>query len=175
MMTKLILILTTLYGASIYGQEDGSNINLDLEMFKNLNSDWGHEDIKGDTDPKYLKQKMGNCLLSIDIINPNSIKLIFIDKETASNVLRRSRGQNILKILPKGLLCFGVISGTKILKIDDKFLFYSDRHHISTSLRLVEINKERVVFEYTNNSFLGFSNSSSTEKGTFNLALDLYK
>lgn len=55
-------------------------------------------------------------------------------------------------------------NGTKIVSIGEKFLFDSDRYHVSAFLELLEINKEQAVFEFTNSDFFGFMNYSSTEK-----------
>ena len=62
-------------------------------------------------------------------------------------------------------------SGTKIVSIGEKFLFDSDGHHISVSMKLLEINKDQVVFEYIKSGFFGYMNYSSKETGVFYLEL----
>jgi hypothetical protein len=94
---------------------------------------------------------MENCLLSVNIESNNSIKLVFLDTETVQK-----------------FLCD--ILGTKIVKIDDKFLFFSDGHHVFEYLKLLEINKEQVVFEYTNKFLWG--TTTLTKKGILNWELD---
>ncbi len=54
----------------------------------------------------------------------------------------------------------------------DKFLFESDGHHISVTLKLPEIGKNKVIFQYNVGGFFGFMNYSSSEKGILNLELD---
>jgi len=150
MITKLLLILPLFYGFSVYVQN-----NKEFEDLGGFFSSWQHYVSIGDTNPKLLMERMDNCLLSVDIETSNSIKLVFVDKETIQKVHEDKKNIDIdLKNLPKGMLCYRVISGTKIVSIGEQFLFDSDGHHISISLELLEINKDQAVFEYIKGGFL---------------------
>ena len=149
MIIKLLLILSLLYGFTVHSQTNKGLESLEERgefVFKLP----GHFDIEGETNPKHFTRIMENCLLSVNIESNNSIKLVFLDKETVQKFLCE-------------------ILGTKIVKIDDKFLFFSDGHHVFTYLKLLEINKEQVVFEYTIRFLFG---TTSTEKGIINWGLD---
>jgi len=150
MIIKLLLILSLLYGFTVHSQTNKGLESLEERgefVFKLP----GHIDIEGETNPKHLTRQMENCLLSVNIESNNSIKLVFLDKETVQKFLCE-------------------ILGTKIVKIDDKFLFFSDGHHVFTYLKLLEINKEQVVFEYTNKFLWG--TTILTTKGILNWELD---
>jgi len=167
MITKLLLILPLFYGFSVYVQN-----NKEFEDLGEFLSSWQHYVSIGDTNPKLLMERMDNCLLSVDIETSNSIKLVFVDKETIQKVHENKKNIDIdLKNLPKGMLCYRVISGTKIVSIGEQFLFDSDGHHISISLELLEINKDQAVFEYIKGGFFGFANYSSKETGKLYLEL----
>ena len=149
MIIKLLLILSLFYGFTIHSQTNKGLESLEERgefVFKLP----GHFDIEGETNPKHFTRIMENCLLSVNIESNNSIKLVFLDTETVQKFLCE-------------------ILGTKIVKIDDKFLFFSDGHHVFTYLKLLEINKEQVVFEYTIRFLFG---TTSTEKGIINWGLD---
>jgi len=149
MIIKLLLILSLFYGFTIHSQTNKGLESLEERgefVFKLP----GHFDIEGETNPKHFTRIMENCLLSVNIESNNSIKLVFLDKETVQKFLCE-------------------ILGTKIVKIDDKFLFFSDGHHVFEYLKLLEINKEQVVFEYTIRFLFG---TTSTEKGIINWGLD---
>ena len=168
MITKLLLTLSLLYGFIVHGQN-----NEEFENLKDLGdffSSWQHYVSTGDTNPKFLTRITNNCLLSVDIESDNSIKLIFVDKETIKKVYDNRRNIDVENI-PKGLLCQDMTSGTKIVSIGEQFLFDSDGHHISISLELVEINKDQVVFEYIKSGFFGYMNYSSKETGMLYLYL----
>ena len=167
MIIKLLLILSLFYGFTIHSQTNKGLESLEERgefVFKLP----GHFDIEGETNPKHFTRIMENCLLSVNIESNNSIKLVFLDKETVQKVHNNRRNVDI-ENLPKGYLCSREILGTKIVKIDDKFLFFSDGHHVFTYLKLLEINKEQVVFEYTIRFLFG---TTSTEKGIINWGLD---
>lgn len=169
MISKLLLIPFLLYGFTSHSQSDKG-----FESLKDLGeffSSWQHYISIGDTNPKLLMERMDNCLLSVDIETSNSIKLVFVDKETIKKVYDKRRNIDI-ENPPKGLLCYGVISGVKIVKIGDNFSFFSDGHHVSASLDLLEINKKHAVFEYTNRGTFVFANYSSSETGILNLDLN---
>jgi len=174
MIIKLLLILSLFYGFTIHGQINKES-NLGLESLEERGEFLfklpGHFDIEGETNPKNLTRKMENCLLSVNIESNNSIKLVFSYKETVQKVHNNRRNVDI-ENLPKGFLCSGVILDTMIVNIDDKFLFFSDGHHIFIYLKLLEINNEQVVFEYTNSGLFLFANTTSTEKGILNWGLD---
>jgi hypothetical protein len=147
MIIKLLLILSLFYGFTIHSQTNKGLESLEERgefVFKLP----GHFDIEGETNPKHFTRIMENCLLSVNIESNNSIKLVFLDTETVQK-----------------FLCD--ILGTKIVKIDDKFLFFSDGHHVFEYLKLLEINKEQVVFEYTNKFLWG--TTILTTKGILNL------
>ena len=174
MIIKLFSILLLSYGLLAYGQV-GNNSSPGFESIDKLkeffNESWKHYTGKGNTNPKYLTRITDNCLLSVDIVSDVSIKLTFVDKETVKKVY--DNRQNIdIENIPKGLLCRDMTSDTKVVSIGEKFLFDSDGHHISTSLKLLEINKNQVVFEYSTRSFMGFASYSSNETGILNLELD---
>ena len=147
MIIKLLLILSLFYGSTIHSQTNKGLESLEErgELVFKLP---GHFDIEGETNPKHFTRIMENCLLSVNIESNNSIKLVFLDTETVQK-----------------FLCD--ILGTKIVKIDDKFLFFSDGHHVFEYLKLLEINKEQVVFEYTNKFLWG--TTTLTKKGILNL------
>ena len=150
MIIKLLLILSLFYGFTIHSQTNKGLESLEERgefVFKLP----GHFDIEGETNPKHFTRIMENCLLSVNIESNNSIKLVFLDTETVQK-----------------FLCD--ILGTKIVKIDDKFLFFSDGHHVFEYLKLLEINKEQVVFEYTNKFLWG--TTILTTKGILNWELD---
>jgi hypothetical protein len=150
MIIKLLLILSLFYGFTIHSQTNKGLESLEERgefVFKLP----GHFDIEGETNPKHFTRIMENCLLSVNIESNNSIKLVFLDTETVQK-----------------FLCD--ILGTKIVKIDDKFLFFSDGHHVFEYLKLLEINKEQVVFEYTNKFLWG--TTTLTKKGILNWELD---
>ena len=147
MIIKLLLILSLLYGFTVHSQTNKGLESLEERgefVFKLP----GHFDIEGETNPKHFTRIMENCLLSVNIESNNSIKLVFLDKETVQKFLCE-------------------ILGAKIVKIDDKFLFFSDGHHVFEYLKLLEINKEQVVFEYTNKFLWG--TTTLTKKGILNL------
>jgi len=129
----------------------------------------GHHEIKGETNPESLIKQFNNCLKSIKITKNNLIVLNFVDKD---NVIKNRHNIDI-ENTSKGYLCHGVISGDKVVKIGDKFKLFSDGHHLSTYLKLLNFNKRQVVFEYTENSFFGFMNYSSTETGILKWNLEL--
>jgi len=150
MIIKLLLILSLFYGFTIHSQTNKGLESLEERgefVFKLP----GHFDIEGETNPKHFTRIMENCLLSVNIESNNSIKLVFLDTETVQK-----------------FLCD--ILGTKIVNIDDKFLFFSDGHHVFEYLKLLEINKEQVVFEYTNKFLWG--TTILTTKGILNWELD---
>ena len=150
MIIKLLLILSLLYGFTVHSQTNKGLESLEERgefVFKLP----GHIDIEGETNPKHLTRQMENCLLSVNIESNNSIKLVFLDTETVQK-----------------FLCD--ILGTKIVNIDDKFLLFSDGHHVFEYLKLLEINKEQVVFEYTNKFLWG--TTILTTKGILNWELD---
>jgi hypothetical protein len=173
MIIKLLLILSLFYGFTIHSQTNKES-NLGFESLEErgelLFESWKSYNTKGETNPKQLKKTMENCLLSVDVNTHNSIKLVFIDRETSQKA--RLKEGSVLGGLTKGSLCIGVILDTKIVKIGDEFLFDSDGVHVSTSLKLLEINKEQVVFEYTKSSLFGFQAYSSTKKGILYWELD---
>ncbi|GEM_PF-1398324 len=170
MSVKLLLILSLFYGSTIHGQTEKS-FNSIKEFGEFFDNSWKHHTTKGVENPKYLTEKIDNCLLSINIETNNSIRLVFVDKKTIQEVRNNRKNVN-MESLPKGFLCYGVTSGVKIIKTGDKFLFDSDGHHISTSLKLIEINKKQAVFEYTNSGFFGYMNYSSKKIGNLNLELN---
>ena len=150
MIIKLLLILSLFYGFTIHSQTNKGLESLEERgefVFKLP----GHFDIEGETNPKHFTRIMENCLLSVNIESNNSIKLVFLDTETVQKFLCE-------------------ILGTKIVNIDDKFLFFSDGHHVFEYLKLLEINKEQVVFEYTNKFLWG--TTILTTKGILNWELD---
>lgn len=174
MIIKLLLILSLFYGLTIHSKTDyESNSGFDSleELGDFFNNSWKHFEIKGETNPKHLMEKIDNCLLSVNVETDSSIKLVFVDKETIQKVYE-NRVNIDIENLPKGFLCHGVASGAKIVKIGDKFLFDSDGHHVSISLELLEVNKKQAVFQYINGGFFGFMNYSSSETGALNLDLN---
>jgi hypothetical protein len=165
MITTLLLTLSLFYGSIVHSQN-----NKELEGLEEFLSSWKNFVSIGDKNPKFLTKITSNCLLSVDIESDNSIKLIFVDKETIKKVYDNRRNIDIENI-PKGFLCRDMTSGTKIVSIGEKFLFDSDGHHISVSMKLLEINKDQVVFEYIKSGFFGYMNYSSKETGVFYLEL----
>ncbi len=177
MIIKLLPILPLFFGLPVHTQTDkGSASGFESleELGEFFSRPFHRYNTKGKENPKFLMDKIDNCLLSVNIESNESIKLTFVDKETINRVYKNRRNIDI-KNLPKGFLCNDMTSGTKIVSIGEKFLFDSDGHHVSVFLELLEINKEQAVFEYTNSGFFGYMNYSSTEKGMLNLELSSIK
>ena len=197
MIIKLLLILSLFYGFTIHGQinnkvfRTGENLEgwkHDYKsdkspeyMFEALREQmnnkrtgvnlegWKHDYIQGETNPESLTWRIKKCLLSVDIHTHDSIKLVFVDREAPVKKIKIGRYEVI--DIPGFCPAAMSVSGTEIMKIGDGFLFDADGHHTSTSLRLLEINKEQVVFEYTNEGFFGYLGYQSTEIGILNLEL----